>query len=83
MSNALRLLRQLGEGVDTGNKEFRVKAGGVDDCIILKITNSSGNGEKLELKYGSSGSSFECNRLKELIDPAVFPIPIGGKLIST
>jgi prepilin-type N-terminal cleavage/methylation domain-containing protein len=81
MSDGIRSLVNASLATDTGNYEAIISAGSVGDCLRLKIENPGANTETLKLLNGNGGGG-ECSRLRQLIDPASFPLPLRGSRIS-
>jgi general secretion pathway protein G len=81
MSYAIKRMVEDGNAVDTGHYEAQLGVASEQDCIRLKIENPGAATEILKLINGS-GSGELCTRLRGLIDPASFPIPLRGHRIS-
>jgi general secretion pathway protein G len=79
MSNAVTSLVEEGHATENGT-DVTIGIGNISDCMHLKIENQGANVEVIKIVFTGSGGN--CDTLKGLIDPSVFPMPLHGSLVS-
>jgi len=80
MSNAMVILSKNGEAV-LSDKKSVMKAGDIDDCVILEILTSATD-DNLTISFGVAGGDSDCLSLQSLIDVAKYPMKLRGTYIK-
>ncbi len=82
MSNGLTLL--LNEGlasVDTSNKSITIKAGNVNDCVVMQVVSSSDD-DNITITFNNDGGDSICKGVQSAIDATKYPMKIRGAGVS-
>ena len=82
MSNGITELVNEGlASVDTANKKVTIKAGNVNNCVVMQI-NSSSTDDNLTLTFNSAGSDSVCKGVQAAIDATKYPMKLRGASVS-
>lgn len=81
MSNSIAKMQISGDAVVDNNKSALIRAGSIDDCVTVNITQNATD-DILQITFGNAGSDQECTAIQSLININDYPITLRGRSVA-